>query len=309
MKNKKKKLTLKALKKDFRQYWVLYLMFLPILGYIILFGYVPMVGVSMAFMDFRPRLGYLGSDFVGFANFTRFFSSPSFWKIVRNTFSINLLDLFLGFPTPIIFALLLFEMSNKHLRKTVQFIAIAPHFISVVVLCGMITVFSRQGGWLNSLVAQIKGVSQPYLLEEPNYYYPIYLLSSIWAQMGFASIVYYAALCGVDKNLIEAAKIDGAGRMRQMFSVTIPSISPTIIIMFILRMGGIFAVGLDKSLLLQTRLNENVSEVLSTYVYKRGLLANDYGYGMATSLFSAAVNLTFLLITNTIARKTETSLW
>lgn len=309
MKNKKSKITIKTLKKDFKQYWVLYLMFLPILGYIILFGYVPMIGVSMAFLDFRPRLGYFGSEFIGFENFTRFFSSPSFWKIVRNTFSINLLDLFLGFPTPIIFALLLFEMSNKYLRKTVQSIAIAPHFISTVVLCGMITLFSRQGGWLNSLVATLTGVEQPYLLEVPKYYYPIYLISAIWAGVGFSSIVYYAALCGVDRCLFEAAQIDGAGRIRQTISITIPSILPTIIIMFILRMGGLFAVGLDKSLLLQTKLNENVSEVLSTYVYKKGLLANDYGYGMATSLFSAAVNLTFLLVTNTIARKTETSLW
>ena len=304
----KEKFSIK-LKKDLKKHYVLYLLFLPILGYIILFGYVPMVGVSMAWLDFRPRLGYAGSEFIGWDNFQRFFSSPMFWTIVKNTFSINLLDLFLGFPAPIIFALLLFEMSNKHLRKSVQSIAIAPHFISTVVLCGMIVLFSKQGGWLNTLVGVLKGADQPYLLEVPEYYYPIYVISAIWAGVGFSSIVYYAALCGVDKSLFEAAKIDGAGRLRQCISITIPSILPTIIIMFILRMGGLFSVGLDKSLLLQTPLNKSVSEVLSTYVYSKGLLANDYGYGMATSLFSAAVNLTFLLTTNFISRKTGESLW
>ena len=305
---KKEKFFLR-LKKDVKKYYVLYLLFLPILAYIITFGYVPMVGVSMAFLDFRPRLGYAGSEFVGFENFARFFSSPSFFTIIRNTFSINLLDLFIGFPAPIIFALLLFETSNKLIRKPVQSIAIAPSFISTVVLCGMIVMFSKQGGWLNSLVGMIKGADQPYLLEVPSYYYPIYVISGIWAGTGFASIVYYAALCGVDKNLFEAAKIDGAGRFRQCVSITIPSIMPTIIIMFILRMGGLFSVGLDKSLLLQTTLNKSVSEVLSTYVYSKGLLANDYGYGMATSLFSSAVNLAFLLTTNFISRKTGESLW
>lgn len=304
----KEKFSIK-LKKDLKKHYVLYLLFFPILGYIILFGYVPMVGVSMAWLDFRPRLGYAGSEFIGWDNFQRFFSSPMFWTIVKNTFSINLLDLFLGFPAPIIFALLLFEMSNKHLRKSVQSIAIAPHFISTVVLCGMIVLFSKQGGWLNTLVGVLKGADQPYLLEVPEYYYPIYVISAIWAGVGFSSIVYYAALCGVDKSLFEAAKIDGAGRLRQCISITIPSILPTIIIMFILRMGGLFSVGLDKSLLLQTPLNKSVSEVLSTYVYSKGLLANDYGYGMATSLFSAAVNLTFLLTTNFISRKTGESLW
>lgn len=304
----KEKFSIK-LKKDLKKHYVLYLLFLPILGYIILFGYVPMVGVSMAWLDFRPRLGYAGSEFIGWDNFQRFFSSPMFWTIVKNTFSINLLDLFLGFPAPIIFALLLFEMSNKHLRKSVQSIAIAPHFISTVVLCGMIVLFSKQGGWLNTLVGVLKGADQPYLLEVPEYYYPIYVISAIWAGVGFSSIVYYAALCGVDKSLFEAARIDGAGRFRQCISITIPSILPTIIIMFILRMGGLFSVGLDKSLLLQTPLNKSVSEVLSTYVYSKGLLANDYGYGMATSLFSAAVNLTFLLTTNFISRKTGESLW
>lgn len=305
---KKEKFSLK-LKKDIKKHYFLYLLFLPILAYIILFGYVPMIGVSMAWLDFRPRLGYLGSEFVGWENFERFFSSPMFWTIIKNTFSINLLDLFLGFPAPIIFALLLFEMSNKYLRKSVQSIAIAPHFISTVVLCGMIVIFSKQGGWLNTLVGVLKGSDQPYLLEVPEYYYPIYVLSGIWAGVGFSSIVYYAALCGVDKSLFEAAKIDGAGRFRQCISITIPSILPTIIIMFILRMGGLFAVGLDKSLLLQTTLNKSVSEVLSTYVYSKGLMANDYGYGMATSLFSSAVNLLFLLVTNLISRKTGESLW
>ena len=146
---KKEKFSLK-LKKDIKRHYVLYLLFLPILAYIILFGYVPMIGVSMAWLDFRPRLGYLGSEFIGWENFERFFSSPMFWTIIKNTFSINLLDLFLGFPAPIIFALLLFEMSNKYLRKSVQSIAIAPHFISTVVLCGMIVIFSKQGGWLNT---------------------------------------------------------------------------------------------------------------------------------------------------------------
>lgn len=297
------------LKKDMKKHYVLYLLFLPILAYIILFGYVPMIGVSMAFLDFSPRLGYAGSEFVKFQNFERFFSSPMFWTIVKNTFSINLLDLFFGFPMPIIFALLLFEMSNKYIRKSVQTIAIAPHFISTVVLCGMIVIFSKQGGWLNSLVALTKGKEQPYLLDVPEYYYPIYVLSGIWAGVGFSSIVYYAALCGVDKNLFEAAEIDGAGRFRQCISITIPSILPTIVIMFILRMGGLFAVGLDKSLLLQTTLNRSSSEVLSTYVYTKGLMANDYGYGMATSLFSSAVNLLFLLTTNYVSRKTGESLW
>ena len=283
---KKEKLSLK-LKKDIKKHYVLYLLFLPILAYIILFGYVPMIGVSMAWLDFRPRLGYLGSEFVGWENFERFFSSPMFWTIIKNTFSINLLDLFLGFPAPIVFALLLFEMSNKYLRKSVQSIAIAPHFISTVVLCGMIVIFSKQGGWLNTLVGVLKGSDQPYLLEVPEYYYPIYVFSGIWAGVGFSSIVYY----------------------KQCFYITIPSILPTIIIMFILRMGGLFAVGLDKSLLLQTHLNKSVSEVLSTYVYSKGLLANDYGYGMATSLFSAAVNLVFLLTTNYISKKTGESLW
>lgn len=296
------------IKKDFFLNWDLILMMLPVVAFFVIFCYVPMYGILMSFYDYIPALGFQGSEFVGLRYFEIFFSSPNAWMVIRNTLLLNVFSIIFVFPLPIVFAIMLFEIRSNGVVKTAQFVSELPYFISLVVVCGMIIDFVSVEGVVNDIIVLFGG-DRKNLLNEQSLYMPVYIVSDIWQTVGFSSIIYYAALAAVDTELFEAARIDGAGRLRQVFSITIPQIMPTIIVMFILRMGGIFNVGFEKAYLLKNYANRESSEVLSTFIYERGIAKGNYGYGTAVGLFSALVNFAFLYITNKIARKTENSLW
>ena len=296
------------IKKDFFLNWDLILMMLPVVAFFVIFCYVPMYGILMSFYDYIPALGFQGSEFVGLRYFEIFFSSPNAWMVIRNTLLLNVFSIIFVFPLPIVFAIMLFEIRSNGVVKTAQFVSELPYFISLVVVCGMIIDFVSVEGVVNDIIVLFGG-DRKNLLNEQSLYMPIYIISDIWQTVGFSSIIYYAALAAVDTELFEAARIDGAGRLRQVFSITIPQIMPTIIVMFILRMGSIFNVGFEKAYLLKNYANRESSEVLSTFIYERGIAKGNYGYGTAVGLFSALVNFAFLYITNKIARKTENSLW
>lgn len=296
------------IKKDFFLNWDLILMMLPVVAFFVIFCYVPMYGILMSFYDYIPALGFQGSEFVGLRYFEIFFSSPNAWMVIRNTLLLNVFSIIFVFPLPIVFAIMLFEIRSNGVVKTAQFVSELPYFISLVVVCGMIIDFVSVEGVVNDIIVLFGG-DRKNLLNEQSLYMPVYIISDIWQTVGFSSIIYYAALAAVDTELFEAARIDGAGRLRQVFSITIPQIMPTIIVMFILRMGGIFNVGFEKAYLLKNYANRESSEVLSTFIYERGIAKGNYGYGTAVGLFSALVNFAFLYITNKIARKTENSLW
>ena len=295
--------------RDFKRHWLLYLMFLPTLLFFLLFCYVPMYGILMAFFDYKPALGFSGSRFVGVDQFKYFFDSIFLNRILYNTFFLNLWDVIFAFPAPIIFALILFEIKSNKIKRSVQFVTYMPFFISLVVVCGMIFDFSQpESGLFNNILA-VFGAERRMYLNDPKYYFFIHIVSGVWQNLGFASIIYFAALCGISPELYDSASIDGAGKFRTIWSITLPSILPVITIMFILRMGNMFNVGFEKSYLLKTTANSSRSEVIATFVYDRGLKAGNWGYGTAVGLMNAAVNFLFLWTTNFFAKRTQTSLW
>lgn len=294
---------------DFKRNKSLYLMFIPILAYFIIFCYGPMYGVLMAFQDYSPRRGIIGSEWVGVENFVKFFNSPSFLPVLKNTLTISFTTLLFGFPAPIFLALLLNEVKSVKVGRVVQNITYLPHFVSMVVVCGMITMFTSDTGFIGIMYNAITD-SKGNMLGNPDNYLPIYIISNIWKEVGWGSIIYLSALLAIDDSLYEAAEIDGAGRWKQTLHVTLPGIIPTIVIMLILRIGQILSVGYEKVLLLQNTANIDVSEVISTFVYKRGIIDQSYSYSAAVGLFNHVVNLTFLIVTNTISKKlNDTSLW
>lgn len=304
------------IKRDIQRNKSLYLIFIPIIAYYIIFSYVPMSGVLVAFQDFKMKLGnsyfenILSSDFVGFKHFKDFFSSFYFGRVMFNTVKISILSVVIGFPFPIIFALLLNEVRNDKVKRIVQTVTYMPHFISIIVICGLIKSFVSDTGFISVMLSAITGNAPENLLNKKEYFVPIYIISEIWQTFGWNSIVYIAALAGVDAQLYEAAMIDGAGRFKQVIHVTLPSIVPTIVIMLILRMGGLLGVGLDKVLLLYNSLTKPVADVISTYVYERGLIERDFSFSTAVGMFQSVVNIFFVVVTNTISRKvSETSLW
>jgi len=295
--------------KDFVRNKALYLMFIPVLIYFIIFCYGPMYGILMAFQDYSPQKGILESEWVGFENFIRFFNSPSFSVLLKNTLTISFSTLIFGFPAPILLALLLNEVKSVKVGRVVQNITYLPHFISMVVVCGMVTMFTNDTGVVGMLYNAVTG-STGNMLNNPDNYLPIYIISNIWKEVGWGSIIYLSALLSIDDSLYEAAEIDGAGRWKQTLHITLPSIVPTIVIMLILRAGQIMSVGYEKVLLLQNTANIDVSEVISTFVYKRGIIDASYSYSAAVSIFNNVINLTLLITTNTISKKlNETSLW
>ena len=298
-----------ALKKDLKRNMSLYIMFLPILVYLIIFCYWPMNGILIAFQDFRPRLGIWGSEWVGLKHFKAFFGTPSSKQIIGNTLKLSLSCLFIGFPAPIILSLFLNELKSRKLGRIVQNITYLPHFISTVVVCGMVISFVGHDGFIGSFFNQILGTKGS-LLTRSEFYIPIYVISNIWEEMGWGTIVYLAALLSIDTSLYEAAEIDGAGRWAKLFHVTIPGILPTFVITFILRMGKILSVSSDKALLLQTDATLAVSDIISTYTYSRGIIDQSWSYSSAVGLFTIVVNLTLITITNKISKKISGSaLW
>lgn len=297
------------LRKDMKINRVAYILAIPIVAYFVIFKYIPMYGVVMAFQDFSPGLGFMGSPFVGMKHFTDFFSAYNFWEIIGNTFLLSFYDLLWSFPAPILFALLINEVRHTGFKRSIQTLTYIPYFISLVVICGLLKDFSRTDGIFNFLVTVLGGEASN-LLTRPELFRTIYISSGIWQSFGWGSIIYLAALSGIDTQLYEAAELDGAGKLRQAVHVSIPGIIPTIVILLIMRVGNILNIGFEKILLLQNGLNTQTSEVIATYVYKMGLLDADYGYGAAVGLFNTLISLVLLIAANQISKKlTENSLW
>lgn len=290
--------------------WELYIFILPAIIYFIVFCYIPMYGVQIAFRDFSAAKGIWGSTWAGFRHFERFFHSYFFGEIIGNTVSISLYGLIVGFPLPIFLALGLNELKNGVFKKTVQTVTYAPYFISTVVMCGMIVAFlSPTTGIINKMI-EILGGEAVSFLSQAKWFQSVYVWSGVWQGTGWGSIIYLAALAGVDPQLHEAAIIDGATRIQRIRHINIPCIVPTMIVLLILSAGGILSVGYEKVLLLQNALNSETSEVISTYVYKTGLINAQYSFSTAVGLFNAIVNFFILAIVNMIARRINgTSLW
>ena len=299
----------RALQKEWRQYRYVYLMAIPMIVYYILFCYMPMYGASIAFKDFVPKLKIAGSPWVGFKHFRSFFQSVYFTRLLTNTLALSLGNLVFGFPAPIILAILLNEVRQNWFKRTVQTISYLPHFISVMVICGMIVDFTASGGVINDLLS-LFGFKRQTMLLNPSLFRPSYIISEIWQSVGWGSIVYLAALTAVDPALYEAARIDGAGKFRQILHVTLPGIAPTIVVMLILKMGSMMSVGSEKVLLLYNSNTYSTADVISTYVYRKGLLENNFSFSTAVGLFNSVINFTLVVLANQISRKVnDTSLW
>lgn len=296
--------------KQVRKNWQLYLLFLPVLLYFIVFHYVPMYGVQIAFKDFIANKGILESPWVGFKHFERFFNSFYFWRIIKNTLGIGLYELIVGFPIPIILALMINEARSGRFRRFIQTVTYAPHFLSTVVVVGMIMMFlSPVSGLVNFIITSFGGEPIAFMTE-PSWFKSIYVWSGVWQSMGWSSIIYLAALAGIDPQLHEAAKVDGAGWFRRIWHINLPGIAPTMIILLILNIGSILGVGFEKVFLMQNSLNMEASDVIATNVYRSGILGAQYSYSAAVGLFNSVVNFIMLITVNRIARRvSETSLW
>lgn len=291
-----------------RDKWLYLIILLPALYYII-FCYWPMYGVTLAFKNFKPKLGIFGSPWVGMKYMKQIVNDSYFWTVFKNTIVLNLENLLFSFPAPIILALLLNEVNNRHYKKLVQTVSYLPHFISTVVVVGMLNTMFSSTGIVNQML-NVLGVETKAFMVSASYFRPMYIGSNVWSTIGWGSIIYLAALSGLDMELYEAARIDGAGRWQQTLHITIPGILPTIIIMLILEMGKIMNVSYQKILLMMTGSNQSVSDVISTYVYRRGIINGDFEYATGVDLFRSIVSLIFVVATNAISRRvTETSLW
>lgn len=300
--NSKRKFTWFNIRKDFHKNKVLIVMLLPVLVYYFLFSYMPMVGLTMAFTDYKPNLGFFGSRLVGFKNFGDFFGSFYFSRVVSNTIILSLLQLIIEFPLTIIFALLLNEIKNKGYKRTIQTISYMPYFISTVVLCGIIIDFCSSTGPITSIVSIFTGNTTS-LLGNPAYWRPVYIVSDIWQGIGFGSIIYIAALSSIDGTLYEAATLDGASRLQQTWHVTLPGITETIVIMLILRIGQMMSVGYEKTILLYNSQIYETADIISSYVYRKGLQEFDYSYSTAVGLFNSVINLVLIVTANAFSKK------
>jgi len=271
--------------KDLKRYRFAYIAIIPVLLYYILFHYKPMYGILMAFQEYDPARGILGSKWVGFEHFITFFNSPYFFRVVRNTFLLNLYQLIFEFPTPIIFALLLNEIYNIKYKRVIQTITYFPHFISTVVMCGMIVDFCMTDGLFNDIIEFFGGNRTP-LLQIPQLFPVIYVVSEIWKSFGWSSIIYLSHLSSIDPNLYEAATIDGAGRFSKIWNVTIPGILPAVVILLILRIGRMMSIGFEKIILLYNPLTYETADVISTYVYRKGLMEFSWSFSTAVGQFT-----------------------
>lgn len=296
-------------KKDFKRNGTLYLLVIPVIVYYIIFHYKPIYGALMAFQDFAPRLGIWGSKWVGLKHFKAFFTSPDFGRLLKNTLTISISTLIVSFPAPIILALLLNEIHRIRIKKVVQTASYMPHFISLVVVCGMVKSFVSDTGFIGQLIGIFTG-SPRNLLLEPKCFVPIYVVSNVWQSIGWDSIIYLAALSAVDVQQYEAADIDGAGRLKKMLYITFPGIMPTVIMMLILKIGSVMNVGFEKIILLYNPATYETADVISSFVYRQGFETQNWSYSTAVGLFNSVVNFILLLTANRISRKTsETSLW
>jgi putative aldouronate transport system permease protein len=289
----------------------LYLMLLPVLTYFLLFHYKPMYGALIAFKDFNPYKGVWESPWVGFKHFEQFFNSYYFERLLRNTVLISVYSLLIIFPASITLALLLNEVKNKVFKSTIQTLSYLPHFISLVVVSGMILDFLQPNGIINRFIIAIRLTDVPInFLILPDWFRTIYIGSGLWQSIGWNSIIYLAALAGINPSLYEAAVVDGANRWKQLWHITIPGILPTIIILFILNMGHLMSVGFDKIILLYNPATYETADVISTFVYRRGILEANYSFSSAVGLFNSVINFILLILANSyVRRKTESSLW
>ncbi|SDC15179.1 putative aldouronate transport system permease protein [Paenibacillus sp. UNCCL117] len=296
--------------RSIRKNWDLYLLVLPVVLYFLLIKYLPMYGIQLAFKDFSAAKGFLGSEWVGFKHFIRFFSNYQFWTLIQNTIGISLLEIIFGFPIPILFALFVNEVRVKWFKKTVQSITFMPHFLSTVVLVGMVMAFlSPTTGLVNNVIRWF-GEEPIYFMTEPGMFKPIYVFSGVWQNMGFSSILYIAVLAGIDKHLYEAAMIDGATKLQRLLHIAIPCLIPTATIMLIFQFGSIMDIGFEKIFLMQNELNITSSNVISTYVYEMGLLGSQFSFSSAVGLFNSVINFVLIVIVNQAAKRIgDTSLW
>lgn len=295
---------------NIREHYYLYILSLPALVLHLVFVYYPIYGVQIAFKDFNSSLGILGSHWVGFEHFIRFFNSNQFWILLTNTFRISIYSIIAGFPIPILLAFMLNDVKNKYFKKTVQMVTYAPHFISVVVLVGMLLIFLESPNGLINKVVGIFGASPTDFIAKPEFFDDIYVWSAIWQGAGWASIIYISSLAGIDPQLHEAAIIDGATKFQRIRHVDFPGILPVISIQFILVSGSILGVGFEKVYLMQNQLNLISSEVISTYVYKVGIIGAEFSFSSAVGLFNSLINFVMLVFVNTAVRKMGgTSLW
>lgn len=289
-------------RREFR-HWQLLLLLLPALIYIILFNYWPMYGLQIAFRDYSARRGFWGSEWVGLKHFIRFLNYPMFWQTVRNTLTLSVYSLVVGFPFPILIALLLNEVRHTAYKKTVQMVVFLPHFISTVAMCGMITLFlDRSSGLFNSIIVKLGGERTAFM-QEGEMFKHIYVWSAIWQNTGFASVIYIAQLSSVDGSLVEAATIDGANRLQIMYHINFQCLKPVAITQLILKSGQLLTVGFEKVLLLQNDLNMEYSDVISTYIYRTGLAGAQFSYTAAIGLFNNVINLILLIAVNMLAKR------
>lgn len=293
----------------FRQNWRIYSLLLPALIYFFIFNYIPMYGIQIAFKEYYANLGFWNSPFVGFEHFERFFNSYYFFRLLKNTLVLSLYQLLL-FPLPIIFALMLHELANGKFKSWAQTITYAPHFISVVVAVGMLVAFLDPTTGIINHIIDFFGGEKISFLTRPEWFKHIYVWSGQWQSLGWGTIIYLAALAGVNPELLEAAKVDGATRMQRIMHINIPSILPTIIVLFILNMGSFMAIGFEKVLLLQNNLNAESSDIIATFVYQTGILEGQYSFSTAIGLFESVINLILLVLANYLARRiSNNSLW
>jgi len=289
----------------------LYIMLIPVVLYFILFQYKPMYGAVIAFKDFNPFVGVWDSKWVGFKHFISFFESYYFWRLLRNTVLLSVLNLVFAFPAAIILALLLNEVKNQIFKRVVQSISYLPHFISLVVVCGMIIDFLQPDGIINRMITAIGLVEEPIsFLILPEWFRTIFVASGIWQGVGWSSIIFLAALSGINPSLYEAAVVDGAGRWKQMLNITLPGIMPTIVILLIINIGNFMVVGYDKIILLYNPATYETADVIGSFVYRRGVLEANYSFTAAVGLFNSVINFIMLILVNQVAKKkAETSLW
>ena len=293
----------KRLKKDLKHFGGAYIMALPVFVFYILFHYKPLLGAVIAFKDYKPRKGIWGSPWVGFQNFQSFFSSYYFWRLIRNTLRISLCGLVFAFPCAIIFALLLNEVKSNAFKRTVQTISYMPHFISLVVVCSMVTLFVSSKGFIVQIMQFFGSDINQSLLNINSAFVPIYVLSDIWQQTGWNCIIYLAALAAIDPQLYEAARIDGANRWQQTIHVTLPGIAQTIMLLLILRVGSLMSVGHEKIILLYNDYTIETADVISSYVYRRGLIKGDYSFSTAVGLFNSVINFTLVVLANHLSNR------
>jgi len=299
----KKRTFKEGFKKEMRRNWILYVMIAPVVVYFCVNNYYPMYGITLAFKKYNPKAGIIGSPWVGFKHFERLFSSYNFGMMLKNTLGISLYSLVAGFSIPIVFALLLNYIRSSKLKKVVQLVSYAPHFLSTVVICSMLTLFCTPDVGLFNILRSLAGLESISFLSKPELFKDIYVWSGVWATTGWNAIIYMSALSGVDPQMHEAAIIDGATKLQRIIHIDLPSIKSTIVMLLILRLGSIMSVGFEKVYLLQNNLNYKESLIISTYVYEVGLIDGDYSFSTAVGLFNNVINVILLVLANIFSKK------